>query len=365
MITLEEVEKLRAIRSDEPAILSLYLPVPLDPAGLRELPARARELTEAAAAQAGQAAGPDRDAVAALVAARGRDWLGHTAAIFACDSLSLLEVVLLPGEHAGQAAFGHAPCVRPLLAAVQRCPAYLIVVADRRHAWLLSVTAGQAETIMRTEEPPQAPPRFGGWQGRDAYRVQHRAIQHDRDHYRQVAGILARQAASGRGRPVVAGGHAESVGQLVRVMPPRVRASFAGSFAADLHTLTAAGARELAGPVIDRWSARREQEATAAVFGAGSGEHRAVGLGACLGAVQAGGISLLLLRDGAQAPGWACDRCGALMTERAGCPHRGEAVQPVPDLLEPLAGRVLDDGGQVLAVRRAPADVAARLRYPS
>jgi hypothetical protein len=91
MITLEEVEKLRGIRSDEPAILSLYVPVPLDPAGLRELPARARELAEAAAVQAGRAAGPDRDAVAALVAAR-------------------------------------------------------------------------------------------------AYRVQHRAIQHDRDHYRQVAG---------------------------------------------------------------------------------------------------------------------------------------------------------------------------------
>jgi hypothetical protein len=365
MITLEEVEKLRGIRSDEPVIFSLYLSVPLEPAGLRNLPALARELVEAAAARASRQAGPDRDAIAALVAARGRDWLGHTAAIFACGRLGLLEVVLLPGGHDGRAVLGRAPYVRPLLAAVQRNPAYLIAVADRRHAWLLSAAAGQAETIMRTEAPPAGPPRFGGWQGRDAYRVQQRMIQHDRHHYGEMAEILARQVTGDPRRPVVAGGPAESVGHLVRAMPPRVRAAFAGSFAADLHTLTPARAQELAGPVIDRWSARREEAITAAVFGVAPAEHRAAGLAACLAAASAGAVSLLLLRDGAQVPGFACRRCGALTTDPAGCPDRGTGAQPVPDLLELLAGRVLDDGGQVLAVRSAPADVAARLRYPA
>lgn len=35
MISYADVEKLRSLRAPEPAVLSLYLPVPLDPAGLR------------------------------------------------------------------------------------------------------------------------------------------------------------------------------------------------------------------------------------------------------------------------------------------------------------------------------------------
>ncbi len=41
MISHADVEKLRSIRAPGPAVLSLYLPVPLDPAGVRDLAARA------------------------------------------------------------------------------------------------------------------------------------------------------------------------------------------------------------------------------------------------------------------------------------------------------------------------------------
>ena len=47
MISHADVEKLRGMRAPEPAVLSLYLPVPLDPVGVR-----------------------------GLAAAHGRDWLG-------------------------------------------------------------------------------------------------------------------------------------------------------------------------------------------------------------------------------------------------------------------------------------------------
>lgn len=365
MITMAEAEKLRSIRADEPVILSLYLPIPLDPAGLRSLPALARDLIEAAGAQAGREARGDADTVQALVADRSQAWLGHTAAIFACGELGLLEAIPLPGEYGPRAVFTRAPYIRPLLAAMQRCPAYMIAIVDRRHAWLLSVAAGQAETILRTEEPPAGVTGFGGWQGRDAYRVQHRTIQRDRHHYQQVADALARQMAGGEFRTVIAGGHAESVSHLVRAMPSQVRAAFAGSFAADLHTLTPAKAQELARPVIDRWTAHRELEISTGIFAETSAEHRAVGLAACLEAVGAGAVSVLLVREGASVPGFLCRRCGALTTARAGCPDWGTAAQPVPDLLELMVGRVLDDGGEFVAVRSAPADVAARLRYPA
>jgi len=54
MISHADVEKLRGMRAPGPAVLSLYLPVPLDPAGVRSLAARAGDLMAGAGA-----GGPD------------------------------------------------------------------------------------------------------------------------------------------------------------------------------------------------------------------------------------------------------------------------------------------------------------------
>jgi len=44
MISYADVEKLWGMRAPGPVLLSLYLPVPLDPAGLRGLAARAHDV---------------------------------------------------------------------------------------------------------------------------------------------------------------------------------------------------------------------------------------------------------------------------------------------------------------------------------
>lgn len=63
------------------------------------------------------------------------------------------------------------------------------------------------------------------------------------------------------------GGHHDGIASLLRELPPTVRDSFAGSFTADPHTLTPARIRELAGPVIDGWVARRERELAGEILG--------------------------------------------------------------------------------------------------
>ena len=47
MFSCADVEKLRSVRAPEPTVLSLYLPVPLDPAGIRGLAAEAADLMAA------------------------------------------------------------------------------------------------------------------------------------------------------------------------------------------------------------------------------------------------------------------------------------------------------------------------------
>jgi len=63
-------------------------------------------------------------------------------------------------------------------------------------------------------------------------------------------------------------------------------------------------------------------------------------------------------------PGYACGRCGALSTGSDDCPDWGTAARAVPDLLEEMVQRTLDDDGQVTVIGDAPFIIAAKLRFP-
>jgi peptide chain release factor subunit 1 len=366
MISYADVDKLRGMRAPGPAVLSLYLAVPLDPAEVRGLAARAGGLMAGVSAinlEGVKAAGvshADRNAVLGALAVHGRDWLGHTVAFFACDQLGLFEAVPLPCVLPDRAVLAIRPHVRPLLAAVQRCPDYLVAIADRRHAWVLSVSGSQVETVARQSEEGPRSHGFGGWYGLEAHRIQQRIIQLGRHHYRDTAAILERAARTRRHEPLVIAGHHDSISGLLQALPPTVREAFAGSFTADPHSLTPARVRELAGPVIGGWVTRRERELAEQILGGLA----AVGLHASLAAVNEGAAGHLLVAHEGMIPGFACGRCGALSTGSDECPDWGTAARTVPDLLEEMVQRTLDDNGQVSVMSDAQFSVAAKLRFP-
>ena len=302
----------------------------------------------------------DRDAVLDTLAAHGRDWLGHTVVFFACGELGLFEATPLPCLLQERGVLATRPHVRPLLAALQRCPDYRVAIADRWHSWVLSVSGTQVETVARQSDEGPRSPGFGGWYGLESYRIQQRVIQLGRHHYRDTAAILQRAADAGRNVPLVIGGHHDSIAGLLQALPPAVRKDFAGSFTADPHTLTAARVRELAGPVIESWVARREPELTEEIFS----QLAAVGLHASLAAVNEGAVAHLVVAHEGMIAGFVCGRCGALSTGSDECRDWGTAARAVPDLLDEAVQRTLDDNGQVTVIREAPFSIAAKLRFP-
>jgi hypothetical protein len=90
----------------------------------------------------------------------------------------------------------------------------------------------------------------------------------------------------------------------------------------------------------------------------------ATGLTACVPAVNAHVVETLIVPDNGLVPGYECRRCGALSVADGQCPDCGTAVLPVPDLIEEMVVRTLEDGGQVYPVHVDLARVAARLRFP-
>jgi peptide chain release factor subunit 1 len=370
MICHEEVNKLLSVQADGPSVLSLYLWVPLDPAALRGLPARAGELF-ALAARGGpglpglvQVRAGERRAVRGLLAAHARDWLGHTVALFACGQLGLAEAVPLPCRLQERAVLATRPHVRPLLLAIQRCPAYRAAVVDRRHAWLFLVIGEHIESTALPPAPGLRSHGYSGWYGLQAHRVNERIIELTRHHYLDTAALLERAVRASGPEPLIVGGHENSIPQFLAALPARLRDDFAGSFVADPHTLTPAKVRDLASRVIQEWLDQRDQHLLTEILGQPPDGLTAAGLSACLAAASEHAIKLLLVPAGGLIPGYACQRCGALSSTGDRCPHAAAELLAVPDLLEELAVTTLSDGGQVETLHDPPAGICARLRYP-
>lgn len=369
MVSHRDVEKLLGVGDGVSPVLSLYLAVPKDPGARRGLAARAGELLALAAgsgavgAGGNRVSGEDRQAVLGLLEHRAAGWLGHTAAVFVSGRLGLREAFRLPCELPERAVLALRPHVRPLLAALQRCPAYHVAVIDQRHAWVLRVEGERIHTVSQTSAPGVRSPGFGGWYGLETHRISERIVQLARHHYHDSAALLE-QAMHGEGGPVVAGGHEQTIPAFTAVLPPRVRDHVIGSFTADPHTLTPARARDLSRVVVEDWVNRRERDLVLSFLLEPPGPTTALGMNACLTAVNQHAVQLLVVPVGGVVPGYACSQCGALSSTGSGCTHGGGASRAVPDLIEEMAVATLQDGGEVTAVHDPPAEIAARLRFP-
>ena len=101
------------------------------------------------------------------------------------------------------------------------------------------------------------------------------------------------------------------------------------------------------------------------VLAAPPGASAAIGLPACLAAVNACAVQTLIVPEDGLVPGYECGRCGALSTDADSCPDWGTAALPVPDVIEEMVTRALEDGAQIWVIRGARSPVAARLYSPA
>ena len=365
VITADEAKKLRSIRSGVANVLSVYLPIPPDPAELPGLPALAGDLIDAAVtvgdwARRGRLA--QRDGPRRCPAVGGGPWPGvaradhgdlrlraarparsHAAAWPGCRSGG-------SGRPAAHPALAGCAAALPQLPGGHRGPEALLAAVGDRAPGGDDRPAGGAG---------RAQPRSRRLVRPGSQRLQRRMVQLADHHYRSLAAMLEDLQVAGESRPVVVGGQEDCVQRLIHALRPPAVAAVAGSFTADARTLTRARARDLADPVIGRWVAEREHRLADEILGAAPGGRAVIGLTECLAAVNARAADLLLIPDEGLVPGFACGRCSALTVTGSECPDWGTTARPVTDLLDEMAAQVLDDGGQVVVVRALPT-VAAR-----
>ena len=304
-----------------------------------------------------------------LLEQHARDWLGRTVAIFTCAQPRMTQTIPLPGQLPERAVLATRPHVRPLLVALQRWPVYLVTVIDQHHAWLLRVAGERIDRVARSDVAESSAESvrsqgFGGWYGLESHRVHERIIQLARHHFHDTAAIIEQASRADGNPPLVVGGHEQTMPQFLAALPAGLRDRVAGTFVADPHNLTPARVHALAAPVMEDWLRAREQRLVSQFRQEPPGRLVAMGLKACLTAVNQHAVALLVVPVGGLVPGFSCTQCGALSGTGDGCPDGRAAASAVPDLIEEMVVQTLDVGGQVDAVRDPPGEIAARLRFP-
>ncbi len=366
MITRAEVEKLGTVHAVAPTILSVYVTVPAHPGERDDLTARAGELiaaAESAVGDPGCLSEEDRICALEALAACARDWPGCTVAVFTCADAGLLEALRLPCRTPDRAVLGTRPHIRPLLAALQRCPAYRAAAVNAHQVWLLAIAGDEMETVLAW--PAQG---SGDWHGLPPGWAQEPINWLTAHPYHDAGAVLSRVTGQAGQEPLVIVGHGDGVQRLLTDLPPTVRAAFAGSVTADTPILTPAQVADLAAPVAARWADEHVRRVADEILAMRSGRpacRPAIGVQACLAAVSAGVVDTLVVPRDGLVPGYECGRCGALSTEADSCPDWGTAPLPIPDVLEEMVSRTLEDGGEVLVINDHSSPMAARLHAPA
>ena len=332
------------------ALLSVFVTVPPDPTVLRELPARLDGvLATARMPEADDATRRRARAALARVheagAIRGRDWFGQTMAIVASADAGVLEAIRVPCSVPDRALFGRRAHVRLPLRAFQQCRPYVVVVIDRRQAWLFEVGGRTVRPVRRIDDEGVRDRSHAGWHGLEEYGVRHRAAELARRHYDATATALAQFDV--KARPVVVGGHSDGVAEFLSALSPPLRDNVAGTFAIDPHTMTPDDVRAHAQSVMADREAERQRRLAADLAEWEAAGLAVSGVELCADVVSRSGADLLVVRGDERVTGRVCDRCGALSAHAIPCRACGAPTGPVPDVVDEMVARMLDAGGQV------------------
>lgn len=376
MITAETLRRITHVDAHGLPVVSLYVPVPPDPgerAGVRSRVAslldRIRPVGEDPSLSH-QAKLSVRDDITRIETLTHEErWLPHGMALFACSGAGLWEEVRLPRTVRDRVVVDATPWVRPLAAVLDEYHRALVAIIDEKSADLWELFQADIRQLSAVEDEALRKPDYAGWYGLDEHRVSNKSEELAKKHFVRVARLIDDLFSGGSYELLVIGGHDDEVARFRGFLPKRLRDRVAGTFSIDANTATQRDIRLLASGVVERYEREEERRKVADVMDrVGAGQPAALGLPDCLWAATEAAVQELLVHDDATAPGVVCPTCGWLGETAKVCPVCGAQPREVPDIIDELVERVLDEGG---STEHVEADteltahaVAASLRFP-
>jgi hypothetical protein len=376
MITYETVERLRQFDGEGIPVTSAYVGVRGGPGTQQDLQTQLsslfheiRHLPDDASLGHDVRMSIREDMGRIEAAAAERRWPPGGVAFFSCSARGLLEVVTLPRAVRDRIVVDATAWIRPLIAILEEEHRTCVLVIDKASAsmWRLYQRELSEETGLR--DAVLRKPNYAGWYGWEEYRVSNRSDELIKRHFRRVSELIEDEFRLHRYDILVIGGHEEAVSQFVGFLPNHLLDRLAGTFSVDPRSATPADIRDSAARLVEAYQQQQEQALVAQVLGdAAAGRLASVGLKSCLWAGYSGAVKRLLIHDDVAGAGVVCGACGWLGTSGETCPVCQSTTRATPDVVDELAGTVIDEGGTVTHVSADTElkehQLAASLRFP-
>jgi peptide subunit release factor 1 (eRF1) len=358
MITHETVDRLRQFDGAGVPITSVYVGVRSGPGTQQDLQTQLSSLFhEIRHLPEDASLGHDvrmsiRDDIGAIEAAAAeRRWPPGGVGFFSCSARELLEVVTLPTIVRDRIVVDATAWIRPLIAVLDQEHRTCVLVMDKASASLWRLYQRELEEETELRDAVLRKPNYAGWYGLQEYGVSNRSDELVKRHFRRVGELIEEQFRLRRYDALVVGGHDEVVSQFITFLPNHLLNQLAGTFSVDPRTATTADIRDSATRLVDAYQQQHEQTLVAHVLGdAAAGRLATVGLKNCLWAAFAGAVKTLLIHDDVASPGVVCGTCGWLGTSGETCPVCQSTTRVTRDVVDELAGTVIDESGTVTHV---------------
>jgi peptide subunit release factor 1 (eRF1) len=366
MISKIDIDALLERKSaPESPVLSVYLDVDQSKAVNlnREFEAQLQDILRSAAAGATETQAESFAAAAARVRGfvSGLEPIGKGVIVFAdaAEKFFWAREVMVPLE--SRARWSETPYLLPLLKILDEHERYGVVLVDKARARLFTVFLGEIEEHADAVAPAEV--RRYKTSGTDHMlsenKSQSNADMHVRWHLKHTAETVDKLIDRyGFDRLLVAG-PVEATSELHHLLSKRARARAAARIPLPVESHP----REVldATLAVERQVERRTEKQIVQDLIDGNSHHPVThGLKPTLRALAERRIWRLVYADGVRTRGGRCSNCGMLLALTEGaCDYCGGAVQPVDDLLEQMAERVLESDGKIEEVE---GDAAARLQ---
>lgn len=302
------------------------------------------------------------------------DWSGRGLAIYSNQRENFWKVYALAVPIADSIFIGPKPYLTPLANLWDVYGRFVVALVDKQGARVIFVQMGEivdsegvlGEEVRRTKSGVGSTPT-GRRRTSDAPTDRKEGEKVKRN-VKDSASVLVAFCEKHTPRYIVLGGNAEVLNDFRSHLPQQWAGRLIGAFNADLDE-TDLSIRDRALKLMDDYEAKREAElADRAITATAKGTNGAARLDDVMTAAHAGRVQTLLVSEGYRAEGFRCRKCGylsAIMIVK--CPFCGDTFDQIPDAVEAVISKVVEQHGRVEIVRGhkalAEAGIAALLRY--
>jgi hypothetical protein len=268
-------------------------------------------------------------------------------ALFASSIDAIWELKPLAHGAGSTAVLGSRPYLRPLRA-VPRPIRTAVIVADRSQARLYLGYDGNLEELVEPLTADIGKSNFGGFGGYAEHGVRARAQEVASRLWKEAGDVLLQLHQEAAFDFLMVGGLEESIEDIRSELHPYLRDLPHSSFTVSPTDVSIARLREELAVQRREFRRRRESALVEEVLAsAARNDGGLLGLGASLNAVNAQGVSDLVVAGDFARPGTMCPQCGYLDRNVEECPVCSSAMLAVSDVVSPAMDATVAAGGKV------------------